>query len=191
MHTPYRTSFRMRLITPLLAFLVVACSPDIIVNTDFDRSVQLPKLTNYNWLPVKNIEARNNPLFFNELNDARVKTAVNKQLADKGYKLNEMNAEFIVHYHITIEDKTAFRPEPFGYNYSPYWKREEMEAVRYREGTLIVDLMDTRNCNLIWRGWATSILDDQNLVTEELINRAITKIFEKFPESAAKEITEP
>jgi hypothetical protein len=51
--------------------------------------------------------------------------------------------------------------------------------------------MDSRNCDLIWRGWAVSVLDDDKLITEELVDRAVKEIFKTFPLSAAKEVTLP
>ncbi|HZY82570.1 MAG TPA: DUF4136 domain-containing protein [Cyclobacteriaceae bacterium] len=174
----------------VLIALFASCSNNIIVHTDFDRSVEIHRLTNYSWLGNKNIELRNNPLYINELTDKRIKDAVGRELAEKGYVFSEQAAQVIVHYHIVIEDKAAVRTEPYGYFYTPYWMSNGAETVRYQEGTLIVDFMDTRNCNLIWRGWAVSVLDEQKLITEDLINRAVSEIFRKFPTSAVKEARE-
>ncbi len=173
-------------------FLLMACSNELRVYTDFDREVQIQRLTNYDWLPERQIESRNNPIYFNELTDKRIKTAVEKQLTEKGYRHSTTDAQLIVHYHIMIDDRaTVFHTSPFGYNYGKYWLENEMDTYRYEEGTLIIDFMDSRNCDLIWRGWAVSILDGDRLITEELINSAVDEIFRKFPMSAAKEVMLP
>lgn len=178
--------------TTWLIFAIVlvswACSPEITVKTDFDKSVEVHRLTYYSWLDPKGIEERNNPLLINELSDRRIRQAVDGQLANKGYIQSDSLAQVIVHYHIVVENKTAIRTEPYGYFYTPYWMRNNSDVVRYREGTLVIDFMDTRSCSLIWRGWAVSILDDQNMITEELIQKAVQKIFEAFPTAAAKEV---
>lgn len=174
----------------ILSYLMFSCSNELRVYTDFDKEVSLQKLTNYDWLAVSQIESKNNPLFFNELTDKRIKTAVEAQLTAKGY-VHSVNAEMIVHYHIIVVNKTAVRPEPFGYNYGRYWQKNDLETYRYEEGTLIIDFMDSRNCNLLWRGWAVSVLDDEKMIDEQLINNAVTEIFKKFPVSAAKEVTLP
>ncbi len=180
----------MRTTWPIvLIFLVLAgCSPEIMVKTDFDKSIEVHRLTYYTWLDPKGIEERNNPLLINELSDRRIREAVDIQLAGKGYIHSDSLAQMVVHYHIVVENKTAIRTEPYGYFYTPYWQRNNADAVRYREGTLIIDFMDTRSCSLIWRGWAVSILDDNDMITEDLIKRAVGKIFESFPMAAAKEV---
>lgn len=172
-----------------LVALVTSCSNQIIVRTDFDRSVSIPRLTNYNWLSQQEIENRNNPLYYNELNDKRIKDEVNKQIALKGYVLSETQPEMLIHYHITVEERSVVRPEEYGYSYSRYWLEQRANLIRYSEGTFIIDIMDATNCNLIWRGWATSVLDDSRVMNEELLRRAVDDIFRRFPDSAAKEIS--
>lgn len=173
---------------PLL--LLFSCSSELRVHTDFDHSVSIQRLTNYDWLPVNQIESRNNPIFYNELTDKRIKTAAETQLKDKGYVKSEASAQMIIHYHIIVENKTNFPTEPYGYSYGRYWLDKQFETRRYNEGTLIIDFMDSRNCDLIWRGWAVSILDEE-VISTELINKAVAGIFTKFPTSAAKEVILP
>jgi hypothetical protein len=180
----------MKKFTPLLFLLAVACSNQIRVRTDFDREVEIHRFTTYSWLDVKNIEQRNNPIDFNELTDKRVKQAVDRQMKEKGYEQTADSAQLIVHYHITVEDKVVIRPEPYGYTYGDYWLDNKRSAYRYQEGTLIIDFMDRKNKNLIWRGWAVSVLDGEKMITEDLINEAAAKIFAKFPMSIAKEVRE-
>jgi hypothetical protein len=175
---------------PLLLLLLSACSNELRVYTDFDRSVSIQKLTSYDWLPVNQIEARNNPILLNELTDKRIKKAVEAQLEEKGYVRSETSAQMIIHYHIIVENKASVSTEPYGYNYGHYWLDKELDSYRYNEVTLILDFMDSRNCDLIWRGWAVSILDEE-AISEALINQAVAEIFQQFPVSAAKEVTLP
>ena len=47
---------------------------------------------------------------------------------------------------------------------------------------MIIDLMDTKTNNLVWRGWAVNFLDeDKPDQIEDQIKVAVGKIFEKFP----------
>jgi hypothetical protein len=61
----------------------------------------------------------------------------------------------------------------------------ETNIYSYREGTLILDLMDSKTNNLIWRGWAVSPLDSSYKPEEidKLIKKAVAKIFNKFPKT--------
>jgi hypothetical protein len=166
-----------------------ACSPTVRVYTDYDRDVQISNYTTYSWMSVRDIELKNNPLLYNELNDKRIKEAVNKELDEKGYKRLDANADFIMHYHIVVEDKTAVRTDPYGYYYGPYWTRSRVNVYPYREGTLIIDLMDVKTNNLAWRGWAVAVLEG-NISDPEtrtaMIQSAVHKIFEAYPYTAKR-----
>lgn len=175
----------------LLAVLSTACSNEIIVRTDFDKSIALQKLERYSWLGQHDIESRNNPLYYNELNDKRIKDEVNSQMGLKGYALVDDEPLMLIHYHIVIEERSVYRPEELGYSYGRYWSDQRANLIRYSEGTLIIDFMDATNCSLIWRGWATSILDDTRIMDEVLLRRAVDDIFKRFPDSAAKEVATP
>lgn len=170
---------------------MTGCSNEIIVRTDSDKSVSIQRLTTYNWLPRHDIESRNNPLYYNELNDRRIKDEVDKQMTLKGYAFSKNEPKMLIHYHIAIEERSVVRMEELSYGYSKYWLDQRANLVRYSEGTLIIDFMDASNCNLIWRGWATSILDDSRTMNEDLLREAVDDIFKRFPDSAAKEMATP
>jgi hypothetical protein len=95
----------------------------------------------------------------------------------------------MIHYHIIIDDRTIMHTDPYGY-YGPYWINTEMYIYEYREGTLIIDLMDARTNHLVWRGWVTSFLKDRDPNNmEESINKAIRMIFAEYPAHA--NVTKP
>jgi hypothetical protein len=179
---------RLVLLMSLTVFL--SCSNQIRVHTDFDRSVEIHRLNSYRWLKKEHLESSVNPLVYNELNDKRIQSAVNEQMKAKGYTQSDSLAKIIIHYHIVIKEGTVMRTEPLGYHAAFFGSIHTMEPYLYEEGTLIIDFMKADTNDLIWRGWADSILDEENLITEDLIDKAVTKIFQSFPESAQKEVTE-
>ncbi|MFN6087871.1 MAG: DUF4136 domain-containing protein [Cyclobacteriaceae bacterium] len=160
----------------------VNCSNQISVRSDYDRDVNLVIYKTYAWLPEKEIESKNNPLLYNELTDKRIRKAVELQFQAKGIPFDEENPDFRVHYHIIVENRSSVSPAPYGYYYSPYWTRSQMYVYQYQEGTLIIDLMDAKNNKLIWRGWATEVLNNRNLqLTEKEITEAVYEILKEFP----------
>ena len=169
-----------------LLLLCWACGPKLRVQSDYDPAYNLKNYTTFNWEPKINIEAGNNPLYYNELNDKRIKGAVLQQLTGRGYSFDEGTSDLVVHYHIIIDDQTVIVTDPPGYEYGPYWLRMETNVRQYQEGTLIVDVMDAKTNNLIWRGWATSVIDMHYSAddAEALIKKAVDKIFKKFPKES-------
>jgi len=170
----------------IISILIIAgCSQQIVVHTDFDPDYDLWKYKTFDWGQKINIEEGQNPLHYNELNDKRIKAAVAQQLTKRGYKLASDNPDLILHYHIIVKDQTAVITEPLGYTYGPYWVRTNTNLYSYKEGTLILDLMDKKTNNLIWRGWAVTTINDaySTKEIEKLTNTVVTKIFKEFPKT--------
>ena len=163
--------------------LITGCSQQIVVHTDFDPDYDLWKYKTFDWGQKVNIEEGQNPLHYNELNDKRIKAAVMQQLTKRGYKLAPENPDLILHYHIIVKDQTVVITEPFGYSYGPYWVRTNTNLYSYKEGTLILDLMDKKTNNLIWRGWGVTEINEvySTKEIEELTNTVVAKIFKSFP----------
>lgn len=175
----------MKKIILLIPLLFTHCSQEIVVNTDYDRDIDIHQYQTFNWAPTLGEEFEKNPLYYNDLNDKRIKNTVNEQLKNKGYLLTEQSPQLLLHYHIIVNDKVAVGKDPYG-NYGPYWRRARVNFYEYREGTLIIDLVDAKNDDLVWRGWASSILDQsirEVNAREELIRRAVTMILKELPDA--------
>lgn len=166
--------------------LLSGCSDRFVVKVDYDRSMPVATCKTFNWLSSKEIESRNEPLIINEMNDKRIRTAVQAALVNAGYTYAEEGAEMIMHYHIVIEEKKAINPASYGYTYGPYWTDRRVDVYYYREGTIIIDVMDAANKQLLWRGWAYSVLGNEGYLTEEDLDKSIAKIFKKFPKQGSK-----
>jgi Domain of unknown function (DUF4136) len=167
--------------------MLAACSPQIRVYSDADPDYDLQTYHTFDWGQKVNIEQGNNPLLYNELNDKRIKSAVAAQMALHGYTLTSENPDLILHYHIIINDQSIITPEPYGYRYGPYWMHLQTNTYSYREGTLILDLMDKNAGELIWRGWAVTAIDqvDPEQI-DNLIKTAVARIFKKYPKGNVK-----
>lgn len=172
----------------LLVALTTACSPELKVFTDRDPSYDVTQYKTFGWEPMASIEKGRNPLFYNELNDKRIKHAVQDQLISRGYELVEDDPDFIIHYHIIVQDQSVITADPFGHAYSPYWLSMQQNYYQYTEGTLVIDLMKAGTNDLVWRGWAISIIDETYEAQEmdRLIQEAVTKILKDFPRSKAQ-----
>jgi Domain of unknown function (DUF4136) len=50
-------------------------------------------------------------------------------------------------------------------------------------GTLIVDLYDAKGQSLVWRGIAQNTLDNNGSKNQQLVQKAVTKMFKQWPKS--------
>jgi hypothetical protein len=172
-----------KLIIIIALLALPGCRSEMRVYSDYDPEYDLRKYHTFNWSQNINVELGKNPLQYNELNDKRIKSAVQEQMIRRGYVSSTDKPDLVLHYHIIIDDQSIVTTDPHGYFYSPYWMDLRTNVYEYREGTLIIDVMDPKTNNLIWRGWAASALQETYSPDqiEGLIKTAVAKIFRKFP----------
>src|ERR1035441_9303830 len=51
------------------------------------------------------------------------------------------------------------------------------------EGTMIVDLYDAKKQSLVWRGLAQNTLNNNGNKNQEMVQKAITKMFKQWPKN--------
>jgi hypothetical protein len=51
------------------------------------------------------------------------------------------------------------------------------------EATMIVDLYDAKNQTLVWRGVAQNTLNNNGNQNQEMINKAVQKMFKQWPKN--------
>ncbi len=176
----------------LSLFLLAGCST-LTVKTDYEPEYDFTALKTYAWLegeaPSNDIRV-NNSLIIN-----RVVAAVDADLQSKGYKLvGKDKADFYVNWFGGIENKirretinTYYGGMGYGYGawgYGGYWPGySQTYDVEYQEGTLIIDIADSKDKQLIWRGTGQDYVDDGD-TPEKItasINQTVTKILSGFP----------
>jgi hypothetical protein len=194
MSTRCRTAFALPAATAALALAVAGCS-SLKVKTDYDPNVDFARYNTYAWLkpPVKDgasespVEELVDPFARNSLLDKRVRSAVEKELAARGYqKASDGSGHFRVAYHVILKDKTRVRTNP-GVYYGGYYDRGHYGAsyggassYDYQEGTLLIDVIDARSDSIAWRGWAIGT-NKEGYYSEKQVAKAAHKILEKFP----------
>lgn len=166
-----------------LLLLTLSGCTQIRVRSDFDPQTDFSKLQTYGWLP--DLQATTDPRLDSKLLDRRVREAVDRQLAAKGYrKVDDDTASFRVAYHVYLQRQSQTVHEPVGpYTYRWWGGMGPTYTYQYDEGTLLVDVIDPQTNVLTWRGSATAIVDPRASVQErgERIDRAVASLLEKFP----------
>lgn len=176
----------------LLAFFS-GCST-LNVSTDFNPAYDFTTLKKYAWIDKTNTPGCDTRIN-NDLVIDRVRAAVEKTLAAKGYvKTSTASPDFMVSWHGAIDKKLQMESidhfySPYGYgalSRDPFWGGSTMRTTTTREyevGTLIVDILDPVGHKLIWRGTGKDRLhgnDNPEEITRR-INEAVTAIMEDFP----------
>ncbi|MFQ6112719.1 MAG: DUF4136 domain-containing protein [bacterium] len=157
---------------------LMSCS-SITVKSDYDRQVNFANYQTFKWMPYP-AKAGKSTVAKNSLLDKRIRRAVERELSAKGYEIVQTGkADAALAYHTAVRQKVDV--SGVGYGYWRGWPRGRRVYVHsYKEGTLVVDIVDPDLKQLIWRGLATDVVDDPE-ESEEKINEAVKKILERFP----------
>jgi hypothetical protein len=166
-----------------ISLIAIGCSNQFAVHTDRDPEINLQNFTTYQWSNRASLESDRNPLYYNELNDKRIKSSVDNILMTRGLIPATENPDVLIHYHILVEDKVSIDLQPYGFTYGRYWANAQRAAYTYKEGTLIIDLMEAKTGSLAWRGWAVGVIDQNNSKNSlsDMIGKAVAEIFAKYP----------
>ncbi|MDW7695546.1 DUF4136 domain-containing protein [Flammeovirgaceae bacterium SG7u.111] len=123
----------------------------------------------------------------------RIMELIQSEMEARGYE-ESSSPDILVDYFITIEDKVQKRESTIqdarmGYmgqrNYS--WSASDSIVVsRYKEGSLVIDIIDAKKKNMVWEGTATAEVVKNRKNKEEFLQKVVSSIFSKFPHQASK-----
>ncbi len=182
--------FRQSLAVSLVAVALAGCPPRVTVTTDHDPGANFGALHTYAWRAGPQ-QGTGDPRIDSTLLDARVRGAVNRVLASKGYTQDTAGTrpDFLVGYHAVVRQKTSVQTINtwYGYGPGPGWGGmggwPQTYVREYDEGTLLIDIIDPATMKLLWRGSGTAIVVP-GLSPEERekrINSAVDQILADFP----------
>jgi hypothetical protein len=125
----------------------------------------------------------------NKENLKLLKEAIEKEMSAKGVKMVSENPDLHVNIGIVVAEKVQTRETSLttpgdrtAYmgqrNY--HWESQEVEVGRYREGTVILHLVDQAKQKLVWQGAADSVLPEKQKNVPAVIEEAMKKLFEKI-----------
>lgn len=176
----------------LLAILMVwSCGPTLKVNTDYDKSVDFSK---YKTFSLYKMDTNSG---ISELNQKRIATAIRNEMISKGFQENTSSPDMLVNQVAIFKDKVAVSSTTnyYGYGgvYRPYyWSGAGVSGTtsynvdEYKEGSLIIDVIDAGTQKLIWQGIGNKEIDGPVKDPDTKIPKAITMIMEGFPPGKAK-----
>jgi hypothetical protein len=179
----------------LCAFALVAaglaCS-GIQVTTDYDPSADFTRVRSYAWFDDKS-GVQGDRADVTSLLDQRLRRSIDAELQRKGLSpVGRAEADVLVGYHLGVETKLDVNTIDTGYGYGYGRYRGGISShttvTEYQEGTLLIDLIDPKSKQLIWRGSGQSRLRRSSTPEqrEQRIDEAVAEILKSFPPGAEK-----
>ena len=153
------------------------------VKTDFDHQANFSQYKTYSWQEISPA---------NSLWDARIKNAVDTQLAAKGWTKVDSGGDVAIVAIKTTQTQRTLQTFYDGFGGGWRWRgfggmgEATTTEEDYKEGTLVVDIYDAKTKQLIWRGSAEDTLSDKEDKNEKNLDKGVAKMFKDFPASSAK-----
>jgi hypothetical protein len=147
------------------------------VNVDSDPAAPFGTYKTYAWIggtPAPN-----------PLSEERLHQSVDARMAGKGLAMNTTTPDLIVATHVTTKERQELIAPGFGYGPFGFGGGFGATVETSTEGTLVVDLYDAHTKKMVWRGVATATASDKPTKNTAKMDKALDKMFEKFPISAA------
>jgi hypothetical protein len=208
-----RSKILLTTITSALVLTAAACSSGVQVRTAVAPDASLAGLRTFSVLAAPERSANapalsaSDPMLNNSITNQQLRTDLVQAFQGKGYTLSESNPDFQVAYYAGTKQKldtTYWNPGPayrygyrgfglrsnrfawawpyysgYGYGYAP-----SMQVQEYTQGTVIVDVIDPKTQELLWRGQGVaSISDDPSTYSKELA-QSVSAVLKKFPQTA-------
>jgi hypothetical protein len=167
----------------LVAGVLTACAT-MGAGSRVERNIDITHYRTWEWAPAEERPTGDPRLDNNPMFAAHLRSAVEHQLARKGYTRTTLagppalRARYHVNFGKTVEISSA---SPAGGSCSGSC---EPDAYAYEQGTLVVELVDARTDTVAWRGWSREnmegVIDNQARMERE-IDRLVAAMFERMP----------
>ncbi|RYY16270.1 MAG: DUF4136 domain-containing protein [Cytophagaceae bacterium] len=177
-----------------------ACTPR--VNVEQRANVDFSRYRTFDFADTEvKTSGNSNPLLRSPIAQDRIKQAIASELNKRGLRQVERNPDFLITTHTFVEQaertvydtypgagyaypyavsyRGGFLPVNYGAWYGPsYYSTPRTQT--YNEGTLVIDFIDRRTNNLVWRGSIADPVDDAGRLGSEFSKNA-KDILDKFP----------
>jgi uncharacterized protein DUF4136 len=168
---------RLTLVTTALLLSALAVWAE--VTTDYDRNANFARVKTYSWSKVMTQDS---------LWDQRVKSAVDSQLAAKGWTQVPSGGDVMVCARGVIRDQQELNTfyDGFGRRRFGGFGTSTTTVDTYKVGTLIVQVFDSANKDLLWQGTASDTLSNKADKNIKKLDSNVQKMFKKFPPNSER-----
>jgi Domain of unknown function (DUF4136) len=163
----------------LAGVLALAACSGITTSADFDRAADFSRYKTYAWRDVRPAQ--------NAIVENRVKSSVDSALAAKGLKKVDADPDLWVVLHIHLSKQAQVNTYDSGWGYGSRWGwgggTTTATVSEIPIGHLVVDLVDAKEKQLVWRGTASKAIDTGMTPEkrQKATDEAVQKMFANFP----------
>jgi hypothetical protein len=202
----YMKKLRLVLGILLIGAIWSACSRYTYYSVG-SSNTNLSRYHTFAWLPP--VRGAGTNAANSDITDQRIKEAATDNLEQRGLMLKANKPDLLVRYSIMVNNKEKVYDQPvydyagggaypsmgyyrgrrfFYYRYAnpyPVYVGDDVERVPYKEGTLMIDLIDRNTHKVIWRGYGVGEVDNPAKAIQDL-PKIVDGIIKKLPLTPVK-----
>jgi hypothetical protein len=171
-----------------LAVVLAACST-VRVTTVLAPDANLGSLHTFRVMnaPIRRgtvSAAPTDPMLENSINNRVLRQHIASAFTSRGYAVDAANPDFTVAFYASLHGKLDVTAWDYGYRgrWGGWREGPGMVTVEpYVEGTVIVDVVDAKTQELVWRGRGVSDVSENPETYSQSLNRTVMDIVKKFP----------
>ena len=167
-----------------IAALALSGCATMNVSSHIERGVDFAQFRTWDFgpadaLPTGDPRLDNNPFFKDYLEGA-----VGKALESKRYvrAVSGKTPDLLVHDHANVSK--TFEVNGVDTRYGYCYDDCQPNVYEYEQGTIVLDVVDTRTSKVVWRGWAQDsidgMIDNQESLRKE-VSEAVARMMAAFP----------
>jgi hypothetical protein len=175
------------LVLGMLLATGIASAQDVRYN--FDKDTDFSRFQTYKWVTLKDAPKVDNLL------DKQIKQSVDEELASKGLqRVDNDSANLYIGYQVGVGQEKQFSSYSSGWGYGRGWygggwyapggtMTTSGQTTTIYTGQLALDMYDSTNHDLVWRGLATKTIDVDAKPEKQQKNLAktVNKLLENYP----------
>jgi Domain of unknown function (DUF4136) len=188
-----RSALLAAIIVPLFAAPVYAQKPQIQWNKDYDFDA----IGTFQWQLTPDTDLEKSEPFLH----SRIKNAIEYQLTASGLTEVQSNPDVYVNYSTSTSNEVRLQSDSYGYGFGGYGRggwgyygyrgvgpvSTTTRVTEYQKGTLVVDIWDAKEKELVWRGAVTNTVPENVEKAGKLIDKAVQKMADQGRKLWAKE----
>ncbi len=154
------------------------------VKTIQKPSVDFSQFSSWCWMQGCEITYQGPDFYNNQEVMDEIANAIASNMYDKGYEQKDATADLLVNYYVILKEDSAEVSDIYEmmFNGGREWLNITYpEYHQFLEGTLVIDVLDRKNSELIWTSKAVRYLEVTPDIDKKEIWDGVTKAMRKLP----------
>lgn len=175
------------LITFCVLFLTTACTISPTIRSNYNQTTDFSQYKTFGFFKQLDTDTR-----YESLTSQYLKQATVVEMTRRGFVLSNNKPDLLINFRREIQDKQHFDEMPIsgygglhryrGHAYYDSWISYRPYIDNYQEGTLNVDLVDSKLNKVIWQGEAVGRVNEaQRKNLQATLQKTVSQMFTQFP----------